>query len=234
VLGRLALVLCASACAPTPVEVLHTVCGAGPVFVRGNCSISNAPADRVTLQLDGGATGDLVVVSVAYAYVNEQLSGVSDTLGTNYQPLHAFTVFDTGSSVAMRSYYGVLTSSGAFTVTGLLDRPQVHEHIDMFVQEYSGVSALDSAGVLTDTTPRPTSKTLMTTSSNELLYGFASIHGFAAPGDHFTQRFTCLGDLTEDTVVPSAGPAALEFGLTSSASAWGTTVAAFKASACDP
>jgi hypothetical protein len=223
-----------AACSSTHVEVLGThqqECGERPSFVRGACAYSDAPAQSVIVHLDDGQQGDLIVVDVSYTVNSEVLTQVSDSNGTIYQPLHPLTYW-AGNSEASRTYFGQLAGNGPFAVTALLDRPQLREHMDIFVQEYSGVSELDDAGVLTGTTTKPETRTVITKTPQELIFGFVAVHGTTDAGPGFSLRSRCLQDLSEDAVAGPAGPQIAEFVSDVSVSAWATTIAAFESPDC--
>jgi hypothetical protein len=227
-------------CDPTRIPILQgpnpdcaSAARAVPTWVQGSCGFSPSPAQSTALQLEPIHLGNLIIVAVNYASAGQQqVTSVTDSLGTHYLPLHPLTTFN-GQADSMRAYYAFAASGGADTVTATLDQPLTTGNVVIFVHEYSGLSQLDHAQAQPGNTVDPQTAVLNTAMAGELLFAHAGNIQSLLPGTGFVARGSCRGDLSEDRVSGEPGAYSASFKTAGGGgNSWAALIAAFLPRTC--
>jgi hypothetical protein len=153
----------------------------------------------------------------------QNFGSLSDTAGNAY--IEVGTELRVPGQFRLRLYYAKSIAGGPNTVKatfgGTVGATEVYIH------EYNGadpVAPLDVQSGTTGTGANANSGAATTTSANDLVFGYC-VTGTATAGPGFTVRSNFRGNLTEDKIAPTTGPASAT---ATASSAWALQMGAFK------
>ena len=176
-------------------------------------------------------SGHLLVAAVGYAGsdIATVTFSVADNLGNAWVPV-SNAVRRTDHGVA-QLFYALVGSSGTDSVTVTANVPSAF--LELYVHEYSGVSALDVSASGQGSSTTPSSGAATTTSANEVIFGYALLTHTGAAGSGFAARETLGGDISEDEPGSTAGSYSATFSQPTTGQ-WIALMASFKSGASDP
>ncbi len=191
--------------------------------VRTGLATSNLDgANVVVFQLPNVRAGDTLIVA-ADATSN---AGIEIADSSNDQFVSATGIPDEGDGVESRIVYAIGVPGGNDTFTVTLDGDASAEFIEVYVEEYSGIGALDGVAAQRGSSPDMESGFFTTTVPGDLVFGFA-VTGQARGGDGFTARSSYNGNVVEDQIIPT--PESVEATATVvNGTFWAMSMAAFK------
>ncbi len=199
-----------------------------PAFVQVTATSSPSDASVATATFEAGvAPGNTIVVALGYGGSAATLVSVNDTQNDTFVPVFDTTAIS-GGRYWLRAAVGV--AGGATNVTVQLSAP-VSGGIELYVHEYTAVSAIGVASAATGTTTAVDgmqTPLLTTTVPNELVFGYGtSVGGGAIEGTAFTPRSRFHSNVTEDRIAPTPG-AYRAIGTMTSGTDWVLIGATFK------
>ena len=202
--------------------------GTQPTFVQGAANNGSNVSNISTAFGSSVQSGHLLVAAVGYAGVDlaTVTLTLADSLHNTWVPVSS-AVRRTDHGVA-QLFYAVAGSSGADTVTVTASIPSVF--LELYVHEYSGVSALDASASGQGSSTTPSTAVATTLSSNELIFGYALLTNPGAAGSGFTARETLGGDVSEDKLAATSGSYSATFSQPSGGQ-WIALMATFEAGA---
>jgi hypothetical protein len=170
---------------------------------------SKATATSIALAFSSDVQeGNVLVVPFDFGTASGGVvADVTDTLGnTFYKVLGPYD----GQGARQYIFYAVGAASGADAVTVTIT---VSSEIELYLHEYSGLAqtkTLDlGASALamgtSDAVNGATAGPITTSSSNELVFAFATCNDSCAPGPGFIQRSAFDGNCTEDEIAKAPG-----------------------------
>ncbi|HEX4446680.1 MAG TPA: hypothetical protein VH044_08090 [Polyangiaceae bacterium] len=166
--------------------------------------------------------GDTLVLAADYDS-NEPLE-ITDNAGLTFRLAGGVPAQSTGFRCGV--WYVVGAPGGTETVTLTFSGITPLDVINGYLFEYSGVSGFDDASSAgSESGTAMSSGDIITTASNELLFGFA-VTSFATAGTSFRVRRTESEDVTEDRIVPL--PSTVQATATTTGAPWAMIGAAFK------
>jgi hypothetical protein len=194
----------------------------GIQYVQGLATSNLDGANVVVFQVPNVRAGDTLVVA-ADATSN---AGIEFADSSNNQFVSATGIPDEGDGVESGIVYAIGVPGGNDTFTVTLDGDASAEFIEVYVEEYSGIGALDGVAAQSGSSPDMESGFFTTTVPGDLVFGFA-VTGQARGGDGFTARSSYNGNVVEDEIIQT--PESVEATATVvNGSFWAMSMAAFK------
>jgi hypothetical protein len=173
--------------ATVPIEFVQVTAGAGP-----------AQSTTVQLVFPNPVTAHDTII-VAADYDSPGTLTVTDSLHNTYQS----AIGPVGATIPCSIVYALDVHGGNDTVILTLSQPPA-AYFEIYVQEYSGIAALDGVASQDGTGSAMTSGTANTSASNDLIFAFG-VGGTIAPGSGFIARSTFNSNLTEDAIAGAPG-----------------------------
>jgi hypothetical protein len=234
--------LLVSACSLlTPLDDLRSDAGAeaGPstiAFVQGRVvhdADTAKPTWSTSLSLPNIAAHDAIVVGVVVLQSGPAVNSitVTDDQGDTFVPAGPITSYDGWMNTLVAGAFDV--AGAVNTIVTVNATGTKIESSDLFVLEYSGISANDALSTGTVATQGPdgiVAGAVKLTGASDLIVGVAYTDGTATVGSNFTKRFSGGNDasLLEDRITTSSGTYGATATMSASASYGVMVMAAFK------
>lgn len=183
--------------------------GWSPGFVQGNTAFAagSGGAQAVAYAANVQA-GDLLIASGGWQSVASASFAVTDTMGNNWRTLDVVVDATQGATVGVA--IAIARATGPNTVTVTPGGTATFRRV--WIQEYTGVNAVDQHAHATGNAATLNSGTVTTGYPNEVVWGLGnSVNGTAAAGAGYTLRQTASSESTEDQVLEAPGPIAVTF-----------------------
>jgi hypothetical protein len=194
----------------------------GIQYVQGLATSNVDGANVIVFQLPNVRTGDTLVV--AADATSSATIEIADS--NNNQFVSASGIPDEGDGVESQIVYAIGVPGGNDTFTVTLDGDASAEFIEVYVEEYSGIGALDGTAAERGSTPTMESGFFTTTVPGDLVFGFA-VTGQARGGDGFTARSSYNGNVVEDQIIQTPGSVEATATVVNG-TFWAMSMAAFK------
>lgn len=174
--------------------------------------------------------GNLLIAVMAWDRTNRTFTSISDTQGNTWH-LAGSAENSANGAMALRLMYAENCKVGPNTVTV---RTSGGDNISLSIFEYSGVliaASLDAASGATNTTANPTTPSITTTASGDLVFACCGVSSTTAPtaGTGYTSElgvtFTTSTSLCEDQI--PAGTGSFTGSFVHAAATYCTSIAAF-------
>jgi PKD repeat protein len=192
-------------------------------FVQGNAGNSAASSNALAFS-SATTAGNLMIVHVDWSNTSN-FTSIKDSQGNVFTQVGT-EQNATGFGIKSRLYYSKNIKGGADTVTSTVSgTPASHE---LYIHEYSGldpVNPLDGFSVNLSSGATFTSNNVVTTATNDLLFGTEVDAGAATAATGWTVRSTFDSNVTADKNAPTAGSYAFTGNSSGAGIAW---IAAFK------
>ncbi|HXY20406.1 MAG TPA: Ig-like domain-containing protein, partial [Gemmatimonadales bacterium] len=200
---------------------LKSATTSGVTYARGSATSGSGTSVSLLLSSTTSA-GDLVVVGFDFPSVN--FASISDNQGNTFTEVG--TEIATPGGAKTRLYYARNIKGGSETVTVTLSGSS--SYLEVYALEYQGADTANPLDVTAEgkgSSGSVTSGAAVTTTANDLVFGFCIGDNSCTAGSGFTARSTYNSNLAEDRVAATAGSNAA----TGSASGgWAMIMAAFK------
>jgi hypothetical protein len=200
--------------------------GANITYVQGLAGWSNGAAGPVVVRLPAPVAMNDTIVVAADVMPNGTLQ-VTDSLHNSYSTAMSIVAPGTPGNQTVAVFYALGVAAGTDSISVSVPAYAFGETLEVYVHEYSGISAFDRANGQTGTTTDMHSGFVTTTAPGDLIFGFGDT-GSVSPGTGFAPRLTLNQNLTEDRIAPIVGmiEATATMGMGNS---WAMMAAAFKA-----
>lgn len=199
---------------------------AGIMYVQGLAGWSNGAAGPVVVRLPAPVAMNDAIVVAADVMPNGTLQ-VTDSLHNSYSTAWSLVAPGTPGNQTVAVFYALDVAAGTDSISVSVPAYAFGETLEVYVHEYSGISAFDGANGQTGTTTDMHSGFVTTTAPGDLIFGFGDT-GSVGPANGFAPRLMLNQNLTEDLIDPAAGmteaTATMRMG-----NNWAMLVAAFKA-----
>jgi hypothetical protein len=201
----------------TPFEASGVAQGAGPndASTSNGADVANGKEpigfiQSTAVESNASSTGKVVLhdpVSAHHAIIvaldftgSSSLSSVTDDSGDTFQTVLGPISDSFDHSLYVAAAFDVAAAATPPTIAVALAKPA--DVLEIYVHEYAGLafmSALDQRSGGDGSTAQMKSPDVVTTSPNELIFGFGvTASGKAQPGPNFTGRSSFNGNITED------------------------------------
>jgi hypothetical protein len=193
--------------------------------VQHSSGAVNFMPGTLTVSFPNSVTQNDTIV-VAADGTNTVAPTVTDSLQNPFAQA-ATVVAMAGSATSAWIFYAPVVTQGADSITVTLPGIPMNSLLEVYILEYSGIAALDSAMGQAGTTLDMHSGFVATTAPGDLIFGYG-VTGIAVAGAGFNTRETLDGNLTEDEIFVSRGNVEATATMTAGNN-WAMLVAAFKA-----
>jgi hypothetical protein len=200
--------------------------GPGIMYVQGLAGQSNGAAGPVVVRLPAPVAMNDTIVVAADVMPNGTLQ-VTDSLHNSYSTAASIVAPGTPGTQTVAVFYALNVAAGTDSISVSVPAYTFGEILEVYVHEYTGISAFDGANGQTGTTNDMHSGLVTTTAPGDLIFGFGDT-GAVGTGMGFASRLMLNQNLTEDRIDPVAemteATATMRTG-----NNWAMMVAAFKA-----
>lgn len=192
-------------------------------FVQSNATDFLATASGQLAFTNPVVAHDTIIACATFDNMTATLS-LSDSIGSSFTVL--LGPVDVAAS-SRRHYLFAATdvAGGSDSITATLSAA-APSRFELYIHEYSGISAFDVARSAIGTSAAMTSGTMNLSASNELVFAYAWSSDTATGGAGFTVRSTAYSNVTEDAIAISVG--SYEATASQNGVAWAMLAGSFK------